>query len=190
MQYTVKTEFLPEKEFVVIRGYGRLYDPDIPHNPDPEKDTWKIIRRQLADGTVNRLKKAAGSESVYMLFCNTCIRKEDEKCYICGYDIACENLIGSDTVGEFDIVRLNSCEYAVFDCTFDNETKLEQAHDKPDGIFWGEWLKDNPYVSAIDNPENWTGNGFAAIEQYSPLDPEAKKYSARFYYPILKKDKR
>jgi predicted transcriptional regulator YdeE len=193
MTYSIKIESLPPKEFAVIKGYGRLYDPGISPDANPDNDTWNIIRRRIDDGSIMRLKKAAGSETIYMLFCNTCVRSDDEKCYICGYDIACEYIRGTGGVndnviaGEFEIVRLKSNEYAVFYCEFDNGAALPDAHEKTDALFWNEWLKANPYSSAIDDPANWNGNGYAAMELYLPFDPDAAKFIAQMWYPIIKK---
>lgn len=186
MKHTMKTEHIQAKEFLVIKGYGKLYDPDVIPAPDPDGSTWDIIRQRLNDGSVEHLKKAAGSETVYMLFCNTCVRNDEEKCYVCGYDIACENLNNKEAMGEFEIVRLTSCEYAVFDCVFDSEAAIPDAHEKPDDLFWKVWLKENPYVCAIDDPANCKGNGFAAIELYSPFEPDANKFIARMWYPIIR----
>jgi len=58
---------------------------------------------------------------------------------------------------------------------------IRDAHEKPDTLFWNEWLKENPYTCAIDEPENWNGNGFAAIEQYTPFDPDAIKFAATMW---------
>lgn len=188
MNHAVKIEFLPQKEFLVIKGYGKLYDPEVTHTLDPNERTWDIIRQQLNNGAVERLKKAASSETAYMLFCNTCKRNDDDKCYDCGYDIACENLNGSKAADDFDIVRLKPCEYAVFDCTFDGETSLPAAHEKSDALFWNEWLKENPYICAIDDTANWLGNGYASIELYSPFDPDADEFNAKIWFPIIRKD--
>ncbi|HOJ11615.1 MAG TPA: hypothetical protein PK733_13620 [Clostridiales bacterium] len=67
-----------------------------------------------------------------MLFCNTCVRNDEDKCYDCRYDIACENLSDKKVADEFEIVRLKPCEYAVFTCEFDSEMTLKDAHEKPD----------------------------------------------------------
>ena len=183
MKYAMKVECLPAKEYLVIKGCGKLYDPGV------TGDNEDIIKKRITDGSVERLKKAACSETVYILFCNTCVRNDGDKCYDCGYDIACENHNDNKKADvEFEIVRLNPCEYAVFTCEFDSETTLRDAHEKPDTIFWNEWLKENPYTCAIDEPENWNGNGFAAIEHYAPLDPDAKKFIATMWYPILRKE--
>lgn len=188
MKHTVSTEYLPEKEFLVIRGYGKLYGLEVTPAPEPGGGTWDIIKRQLNDGSIERLKEAACSNTVYLLFCNTCVHNDEEKCYVCSYDIACENLNKSDVISGLEIVRLNPCEYAVFDCEFDCETTLQDAHEKPDALFWGEWLKENPYVSAIDDPANWKANGFASIELYSPFDPDAERFNVKIWYPIIKKE--
>ncbi|MCL2462760.1 MAG: hypothetical protein FWF44_08855 [Defluviitaleaceae bacterium] len=197
MRHTFKIEFLPAKEFLVIKGVGQLGDPAAGFTPDPEKDAWQIIRRALADGSVERLKKAAGSETVFALFCNTCVWNEADKCYDCGCDLACENLSGAAAGGGFDIVSLRASEYAVYDCEFaDGETALENAHEKPDELFWGKdgsmkdcWLADNPYVCAIDDKENWKNGGAASIEQYTPFDPDVKEFSFKVRYPIVRKEK-
>ena len=83
---------------------------------------------------------------------------------VCGYDIACENLSGREQANEIEIVRLNSCEYVVFDCAFDSEASMSQAHEKPDALFWGEWLNENPYISAIDFSKSNTGIEWFANE--------------------------
>ena len=85
MKHTVQIKHLPTKEYLVIKGYGKLYDPGV------AGDNEDLIRKRIADGSVERLKKAACSETVYVLFCNTCVRNDEDKCYDCGYDIACEN---------------------------------------------------------------------------------------------------
>ena len=181
MNHTVKIMSLPAKEYLVIKGCGKLYDPGVTGN---NKD---IIRNRIADGSVERLKKAACSETVYILFCNTCVRNDEDKCYDCGYDIACENHSGVKAGEEFAIIRLNPCEYAVFTCDFESGTTLRDAQEQPDDLFWNGWLKENPYTCAIDDPANWNGKGFAAIEQYTPLDPDASKFTAVMWYPIINK---
>jgi len=188
MKYSIKTEHLPEKVFLVVKGLGFMYDSDYTPKVNPEEDTWGIIQRQLSDGTVERLKKNAGSEIVYMLFCNTCVRNDGEKRYDVSYDIACEYISGSEIADGFAIIRLKPCEYAVFDCDFDGGYSLSGAHEKPDEIFWGEWLKANPYTSEIDNPAHWLGNGYASIELYTPLDLNAEKFNAKIWYPIKRTD--
>jgi predicted transcriptional regulator YdeE len=116
------------------------------------------------------------------------VRNDEDKCYDCSYDIACENLNNQKIDVEFEIVRLNPCEYAVVTCEFDSETSMRDAHEKPDSIFWGEWLKENPYTSAIDDLVNWRGNGYASIEQYSPFDPDTEKFVFKVWFPILRKE--
>lgn len=184
MIHEVKIESLAAKEFLVIKGVGKIYDPDI-INPDEGNDaTWEVIRRQLADGSAERLKKAADSETVYMLFCYTCARSDEEKCWVCSYDIACENRSGG-TSGEFETVRLKACDYAVYDCRFDSEVKLPEAHDAPDKLFWGDWLKRNPYICAIDYPDKYSGNGYAQIELYTPFDIDSGKFNLKIWYPLI-----
>ena len=182
MNHTVKVESLPEMEFLVIKGYRKLYDPGVTGKNED------VLRQSITNGSLERLKTTAQSETVYILFCNTCVRDENEKCYTCGYDIACDNYSVQKAVNEFEVVKLKSCEYVVYDCEFLDETTLQDAHEKTDKLFWNVWLKENPYVCAIDEPENWRDNGFAAIEMYTPLDPEANKFHAKFYYPILQKN--
>ena len=181
MKYTAKIEHLPEKEYLIIKGYGKLYDPGVAGENEDS------LRQSLSDSSVERLKMAARSETVFILFCNTCVRDENEKCYVCGYDIACENLSGLKDYDEFEIVKLNPCEYVIYDCEFVDETTLQNAHEKPDDLFWNGWLKENPYSCAIDYIENCKGNGFAAIELYTPLDPDATNFHAKFFYPVLRK---
>lgn len=188
MKYNLKTEHLPEKVFLVIKGYGFMYDPNFTPNANPDEDTWGIIQKQLSDGSVERLRKNAGSDIVYMLLCNTCVRNDEKKRYDVSYDIACEYLSGSEVADGFEIVRLKPCEYVVFDCDFDGEYTLSSAHEKPDDLFWGEWLRENPYTCEIDNPANWLGNGYASIELYSPFDPNIEKFNAKIWYPVKLKN--
>ena len=181
-----RVEALPAKEYLVIKGYGKLYDAKV--TPCPDSDPWINIRRWLQDGTVERLKKAAGSETIYMLFCHTCVRNDGEECYICGYDIACENHNGARPADGFEIVRLKPCEYAVYE--FDCTVAMPDAHEKSDDLFWGEWLKENPYVCAIDDLANCMGNGYASIELYTPFKPDANQYNAEIWYPITRKQEK
>jgi len=62
-------------------------------------------------------------------------------------------------------------------------------YEKSDALFWGEWLKENPYVSAIDDPANWLGNGYASIELYTPFAPDVDKFNVKIWYPIIGKGK-
>ena len=187
MKHTVTTEFLAAKEFLVIKGIVKLYDSADSSIPSGDKETWDTIKARLNDGSVERLKKAAGSDAVYILFCNTCVRNDAEKCYDCSCDIACENFGSAKVADGFEIVRLLPCEYAVFNCDFNGEITMPKAHEKPDAIFWGEWLKENPYISAIDDSANWLGNGYASIELYTPFDPDTSKFNAKIWYPIIGK---
>ena len=188
MKHTISTEQFPAKEFLVIKGIVKLYDSEDSSVPSSDINTWSTIKHRLNDGSVERLKKTAGSETAYILFCNTCIRNDADKCYDCGCDIACENLNDAKSTDEFEIVRLLPCEYAMFDCDFSGEISMPKAHEKPDALFWGEWLKVNPYTSSIDESANWVGNGYASIELYTPFDPAADKFNAKFWYPIVKKE--
>jgi hypothetical protein len=146
----------------------------------------RYIARQFAGGSVERLKKAAGSDVVYMLFCHTCERDDADKCYICSYDIACEN-IGGGHPEEFGTVRLNACEYAAYEADFTVGVALKDAHEPTDELFWGSggWLKNSGYTCAIDNPANWIGNGYAQIELYSPFEMGAEKFNMKIWYPLL-----
>ncbi len=184
MTHTMNMETLPGREFLVIKGSGRLYDADA---PDKSDGCWELIAKRLADGSVKRLTEAAGSDTVYMLFCHTCERNDAEKCYICSYDIACENVRGG-APGGFGTVRLTPCEYAAYDCDFDSETALKDAHVPTDELFWGEngWLKGSGYTCAIDDPANWRGNGFAQIERYTPFEPGAERFNMKIWYPLCR----
>ena len=83
-----------------------MYDSDVQGASQSSENTWKTIWEQFNNGSVERLKNAACSNDVFMLFCNTCIRNEDEKCYVCGYDIACENRSCKNVSDEFEMVIL------------------------------------------------------------------------------------
>jgi hypothetical protein len=86
MNHEVKLESLPAKEFLVIKGFGKIYNSDIMIPDDGNEGTWETIRRQFVDGSVERLQRTANSETVYMLFCYTCTRNDEEKCWVCSYD--------------------------------------------------------------------------------------------------------
>ncbi len=184
MTHSMKTELLPAKEFLVIKGFGRLYDSNVDVSAIQE-NTWDIIAQKFQDGSVERLKKAAGSDELYLLFCYTVERDDADKCYVCSYDIACENVSGSITK-EFDSIRLNACDYAIYDCDFDSEIALKDAHEPTDELFWGDngWLKNSGYICAIDVPAN-SGKGYAQIEQYSPFEIDSKKFNMKIWYPII-----
>ena len=188
MNHTMQVESLAAKEFLVIKGFANLYDTARDASA-VDGDVWEIMRSHFADGAVERLKEASGSNDVYMLFCNTCKRDDKSKSYVCSYDIACENLNGSGS-NEFGTVKLKACEYAVYDCEFNNETALQDAHEPTDELFWGDngWLKQKPYVCAIDFLEN-SGKGYAQIELYTPFDIGAKRFNMQIRYPIIPKDK-
>jgi len=188
MYHIITTEFLAAREFLVIKGIVKLYDSEDSSIPSSDNKTWDIIRRRLNDGSIERLKKAAGSATVYILFCNICVRNDAEKCYDCSCDIACDNLIGAKAADGYEIVQLLPCEYAVFDCDFNDEAAMPNAHENPDALFWDKWLKENPYVSAIDDPANWLGNGYASIELYTPFDPDADTFNLKIWYPIIGKE--
>jgi len=187
MNHTMEIVSLPAKEFLRIKGYANLYDAERDKSAVGE-DVWGMIRKQFSDGSVERLKKSAGSEIVYLLFCYTCERDDEKKCYVCSYDIVCENFNSSRT-SEFDTIQLNACEYSVYNCDFDSETSLWDAHESTDLLFWGDdgWLKDKLYVCAIDYPEN-SGKGYAQIELYTPFDVDAKKFNMKIWYPIIPKN--
>ncbi|MDR1705357.1 MAG: hypothetical protein LBS19_11825 [Clostridiales bacterium] len=180
-------ELLPEREFLVIKGFGRIYDSNVDMSAVTD-DSWDIIARQFADGSVERLKKAAYSDVVYMLFCHTCERDDANKCYICSYDIACENTGGGHSE-EFGTVRLNLCKYAAYDVDFKSGVALKDAHELADELFWGSggWLKNSEYICAIDDPANGIGNGYAQIEQYTPFEIGAEKFNMKIWYPLLPK---
>ncbi|MDR0287366.1 MAG: hypothetical protein LBI03_06660 [Clostridiales bacterium] len=45
------------------------------------------------------------------------------------------------------------------------------------------------FLPAKEYLANWLGNGYAAIELYSPFDPNADKFKVEMRYPILRKAK-
>jgi len=57
----------------------KLYDSEDSSIPSSDDFTWSTIKQRLNDGSVERLKKAAGSETVYILFYKTCIRNDVDK---------------------------------------------------------------------------------------------------------------
>ena len=186
MTHKMKSESLPARSFYTIKGFANLYDTDLDENVEKD-DIWETIRKRFSDGSVERLKKVAGSENVYMLFCYTVERNNEKKCYVCSYDIACEKL-SNENSSEFDIIKLEACEYVLYDCEFDSKTPLWDAHTPTDLLFWGDngWLANNPYVCAIDILEN-TGKGYAQIELYTPFDIDAIRFNMKIWYPVIPK---
>jgi len=47
-----------------------------------------------------------------MLFCHTCVRNDDEKCYVYGYDVACENRSASKAAAIDDPANWGGNGYA------------------------------------------------------------------------------
>jgi predicted transcriptional regulator YdeE len=179
MEYNVKVETLPEKEFLVIKGYLVLGG-----NNDAYKDNDEFIRNNIKNGSIKRLRDISGSNIAYTLFCNTVVENEKD-IWTCSNDIACENINKENKIGDFEIIKLKSSEYAVFECENNSGMSYAEISKRIDDIFWGEWLNKNNYICAIDDFVNGANNGYAAIGLLN--DPDIKDYKIKTWYPIWKK---
>jgi hypothetical protein len=184
MKINISTEFLTAKNYLIIKGFVELGG----NTPDAyEAQKHKLIEL-INNGSIDRLKKTAGSENVYTLFCNTCVLDEQTGGYICGNDIACENINNIPAKDGYDIIHLEPLEYAIFDCFFDHELTMVQTLKKIDDIYWGEWLKENPYESMIETNTGANTPGIAVIGLIDPLDPNADCFHIKNWYPIRQKN--
>ena len=80
------------------------------------------------------------------MFCNSC-KKDEQFGWVCGDDIACENINNAQADDSFDIIRLAPSDYCKVIYCYGNEMTGEQAAKEADDYFWNEWLKGNPYKS-------------------------------------------
>lgn len=179
MEYSVRIETLPEKEFLVIKGYLKMDGKNNSYN-----DSDDFIRSNIKNGSIKRLQDISGSNIIYTLFCNTVVENE-KNVFICSNDIACENINKVNKIVDFDIIKIKSSEYAVFECENNSEMNYAEISKKIDYIFWGEWLKENNYFCVIDDFINGANNGYAAISLIN--DPDTKEYKIKTWYPIWKK---
>ena len=86
---------------------------------------------------------------MYRLFCNTCVH-DDQFGWVCGDDIACENVNNAPPGGGFEIIRLDASDYLKTSCPYGNGITGQQACKEMDDYFWNEWLKNHPYRSKIE----------------------------------------
>jgi len=86
VKYEVSIVFLPQKEYLAIRGY--MSWRDISPN---EYEEWERKYGFPNKDLIEQLKVKTGAREVYSLFCNSC-RKDEQFDWVCGDDIACENI--------------------------------------------------------------------------------------------------
>ena len=184
MEYNVTISVLPAKNYLVISGFIELGG----NTPDSYEEGEGKFIELLNNGSIDRLKNVSGSSDVYTLFCNTCVLDEQTGGYICGYDIACENINNAQAGNGFNVVHIEPSEYAMFDCTFDHEMSKIQANKKIDDIYWGEWLKNNPYESNIETTTGANVPGIAVISIIEPVDFNAECFNIKTWYPIKRKE--
>jgi hypothetical protein len=181
VNYSVKIEKLHVKEFLILRGFVELGG-----EADPFEASMRLISGRIADGSADSLRQAACSVPVYMLFGNAWKKGEDAQKWLCSYDMACENFSGAAKNGVFGAVRLEAGEYALFDCAFEREGTMAEAYAQVNELYWGGWLRENPYISAIDPQYGAEPSGTSAIELYLPLNPAAEVFSVKIWFPIRK----
>ena len=143
MKHETTIEFLPEKEYLAIKGYMSWRDI----SPD-EHDEWERRYGFPNKNLVEQLKAKSGAKEVYSLFCNSC-RKDEQFDWVCGDDIACENINNAQAGDGFDIIRLAPSEYLKVVYHYGDNMTGGQAAKEADDYFWDEWLKNNPYESKI-----------------------------------------
>jgi len=157
MNFTITQEFLPEKEYLAIKGFCAFGD-----KAPAEYAEWMRMSGELnvngfdcyvendLNARVRKLLQQSGATEVYGLFCNSCRYDGQIKTYIVGADIACENKNKIQARDGFEIIRLDPSEYLVIEYSYGNDMTYEQAWKEIDDYFWGVWLKYNPYVSLIE----------------------------------------
>ena len=180
MKYNVRTTFLPAKNYLVIKGFIEL---DV-GTSDSYEESERKLTELIKNGSIDRLREASGTKDVYTLFCHTCVLDEHTGAYICGYDIACENINNVQAGDGFDVVCLEPSEYAVFECSIEKEMTRVQVNKKIDDIYWGEWLKNNPYESMVETETGANTPGIAVIGLNEPLDSNAESFYIKIWYPI------
>jgi len=181
MQYTVEVKDMPAKEYLVIPGFVELGGS----TPDSYAVQVQQMEARVADGSVARLQAVSGSATVHALFCNTCVLDEATGGYICGNDIACENVNHAASGDGFEIVRLDTAMYAVFDCSFDGDITVARAFQQVDDIYWGEWLHSQPYESMIETTTGANTLGIAAVSSVTAMDDG---FAIKIHYPIRRKE--
>ncbi|MCL2029984.1 MAG: hypothetical protein FWG93_00400 [Oscillospiraceae bacterium] len=144
MKYEITIESLPEKVYLAIRGYmsWREIAPD-------EYSEWENKYGFPDKNLIEQLKTKSGANEMYSLFCNSCV-KDEQFDWVCGDDIACENLNNAQTGDGFEIMRLAPSDYCKIIYSYGNDMTGEQAAKEADNYFWNEWLKSNPYSSKIE----------------------------------------
>jgi len=143
VKYELTIEFLPEKEYLAIKGYmsWREITPD-------EYDEW-VRKYGFPDKSlVEQLKIKSGANEIYTLFCNSC-KKDEQFDWVCGDDIVCENINKAEAGDGFAIIRLAASEYLKVVYQYGSEMTSEEAAKEADNYFWNEWIKNNPYESKI-----------------------------------------
>ena len=144
MKYEETVVFLPEKEYLAIKGYMSWRDITA-----DEYDEWKHKYGFPDKKRIEELKIKSGAKEIYYLFCNSC-RKDEQFDWVCGDDIACENLAHAKAGNGLEIIRLAPSNYVKISYSYGNEMTGEQAAKEADEYFWNEWLKNNAYRSRIE----------------------------------------
>jgi len=151
MKYTITHVNLPEKEYLVVRGYYAFSD-----SPPEEYAKWHRLFSDLINNgygdndLVRQLLEKSGADEVFELFCNNCRNDERLGMWVVGRDIACENRNNAQAGDGFEIVRLNPSEYLRIEYYYGDGLTREQAFNEVIDYFNDEWIRDNPYESLIE----------------------------------------
>ena len=157
MKYEIAIVSLPAKEYLAIKGY-MSFDKITMH------DEWARRFGFPNESLTEQLKQKSGATKVYRLFCNSCV-KDDQFGWVCGSDIACENINNAPPGDGLEIIRLGASEYIKTGYSYPSSMTSEQAFKELDDYFWNEWLKNNPYKSKIEG-EFANMPGTACIELF------------------------
>jgi predicted transcriptional regulator YdeE len=175
MKYKISIESLPQKNYLAIKGYMSWRDI----SPD-EYVEWERRYGFPNNDLIARLQKKSGSNDVYRLFCNSC-QKDEQFDWVCGDDLACENLNDNKAGDGFEVINLAPSEYVKIVYHYGDNITGEQAAKETDEYFWNEWLKNNPYESKISGE-------FANMPETADIsfyDDENKCITT--WHPILKR---
>ena len=135
MKNEITIESLPEKAYLAIRGYMSWRDISL-----NEYDEWEHKYGFPDKNLIEPLKIKSGAKQVYNLFCNSC-RKDEQFDWVCGDDIACENINNVQAGDGFEIIHLAPSEYLMIDYFYGSEMTDEQLPRKLMNIFGMNGLK-------------------------------------------------
>ncbi len=175
MDYEVRIEALEELRFIACTQMVSMND-----DKDSIGTSIKLWDAKIKDGTIDRLKKERGEQTVYALFCNV----YHPEASMISYDFVCKSskaIINED----FKTIVLRPALYAVFKSNFTKPITREDAYRQMNDAFWGQWLPKTNYTSVIDYDFN---PGSASIELWEPIDESPADFKITIWFPIIEKE--